>query len=186
MAALAIGFAAESVGWRVVGGPSTGQRTESALRLVFETIRPKSLDHHASLVRVASLETEFSLNPSVEEWEQSASTGRHASFGERSIKNSLRLTSALPAGKSLAQKRRTAKAMYSTMHTCRRPLRGSTHRKSLHRPLCHRQRAPQKTGCDCGGIEAFDLTGRRIYALLPRPVSREEWKLQREGGGRVH
>jgi hypothetical protein len=83
MAALAIGFAAESVGWRVVGGPSTGQRTESALRLVFETIRPKSLDHHASLVRVASLETEFSLKPSVEEWEQSASTGRHASFGER-------------------------------------------------------------------------------------------------------
>jgi hypothetical protein len=93
MAALAIGFAAESVGWRVVGGPSTGQRTESALRLVFETIRPKSLDHHASLVRVASLETEFSLKPSVEEWEQSASAGARffrrafdqklASFDER-------------------------------------------------------------------------------------------------------
>jgi hypothetical protein len=84
VAALTIGFAAESVGRRVVGTPSAGQRTESALLLsVFETIRPESLDHRASLVRVASLETGFSFKPSVEESEQSASTSRHASFGER-------------------------------------------------------------------------------------------------------
>jgi hypothetical protein len=83
MAALAIGFAAESVGRRVVGAPSAGQRTESALLSVFETIRPKSLDHRASLVQVASLETGFSFKPSIEESEQPASTSRHASFGER-------------------------------------------------------------------------------------------------------
>jgi hypothetical protein len=83
MAALAIGFAAESVGRRVVGVPSAGQRTESALLSVFETIRPKSLDHRASLVRVASLEPGFSLKASVEESEQPPSTSRHASFGER-------------------------------------------------------------------------------------------------------
>src|SRR5262249_38668639 len=83
MAALAIGFAAESVGWRVIGVPSAGQRTESALLSVFETSRPKSLDHRASLVRVASLETGFSFITSVEESEQPASTSRHASFGER-------------------------------------------------------------------------------------------------------
>jgi Protein of unknown function (DUF2778) len=83
MAALAIGFAAESIGWRVIGVPSAGQRTESALLSVVETFRPKSLDHHASLVRVASLETGFSFKTSVEESEQPASTSRHASFGER-------------------------------------------------------------------------------------------------------
>jgi len=83
IAALAIGFAAESVGRRVIGVPSAGQRTESALLSVFETIRPKSLDHRASLVRVASLETGFSFITSVEESEQPASTSRHASFGER-------------------------------------------------------------------------------------------------------
>jgi hypothetical protein len=83
VAALTIGFAAESVGRRVVGTPSAGQRTESALLSVFETIRPESLDHRASLVRVASLFTVFSFKPSVEESEQSASTSRHASFGER-------------------------------------------------------------------------------------------------------
>src|SRR5215831_19933636 len=79
MAALAIGFAAESVGRRVMGLPSAGPRTESAL----ETIRPKSLDDRASRVRVASLETGFSFKPPVEESEQPASTSRHASFGER-------------------------------------------------------------------------------------------------------
>jgi hypothetical protein len=84
VAALTIGFAAESVGRRVVGTPSAGQRTESALLLsVFETIRPESLDHRASLVRVASLETGFSFKPSVEESEPPTSTSRHASFGER-------------------------------------------------------------------------------------------------------
>src|SRR5262249_19409436 len=83
VAALTIGFAAESVGRRVVGAPSAGQRTESALFSVFETIRPKSLDHRASLVRVASLETEFAFEPAVEESEPPASTSRHASFGER-------------------------------------------------------------------------------------------------------
>ena len=52
---------------------------------VFETIRPKSLDHRASLVRVASLETGFAFEPAVEESEPPASTSRHASFGERFI-----------------------------------------------------------------------------------------------------
>jgi hypothetical protein len=80
MAALAIGFAAESVGRRVVGMPSAGQRTESALLSVFETIRPKSLDDRASRVRVASLETGFSFK---QESEQLASTSQHDSFGER-------------------------------------------------------------------------------------------------------
>jgi hypothetical protein len=83
VAALTIGFAAESVGRRVVGAPSAGQRTESALLSVFETIRPESLDHRASLVRVASLETELAFEPAVEESEPPASTSRHASFGER-------------------------------------------------------------------------------------------------------
>ena len=59
IAALAIGVALESVGRHVVGAASAGLRAESALFSVFETIRPKSLDHRASLVRVASLETGF-------------------------------------------------------------------------------------------------------------------------------
>src|SRR5262249_22681995 len=80
MTALAIGFAAESVGRRVVGVPSAGQRTESALLSVFETIRPKSLDDRASRVRVASLETGFSFK---QESEQLASTSQHFFFGER-------------------------------------------------------------------------------------------------------
>jgi len=83
IAALAIGFALESVGRRVVGAASAGLRAESALFSVFETIRPKSLDHRASLVRVASLETEFAFEPAVEESEPPTSTSRHASFGER-------------------------------------------------------------------------------------------------------
>ena len=83
IAALAIGFALESVGRRVVGAASAGLRAESALFSVFETIRPKSLDHRASLVRVASLETGFAFEPAVEESEPPASTSRHASFGER-------------------------------------------------------------------------------------------------------
>ena len=83
IAALAIGFALESVGRRVVGAASAGLRAESALFSGFETIRPKSLDHRASLVRVASLETGFAFEPAVEESEPPASTSRHASFGER-------------------------------------------------------------------------------------------------------
>ncbi len=83
IAALAIGFALESVGRRVVGAASAGLRAEPALFSVFETIRPKSLDHRASLVRVASLETEFAFEPAVEESEPPASTSRHTSFGER-------------------------------------------------------------------------------------------------------
>src|SRR5215467_12645287 len=65
MTALAIGFAAESLGQRVVGAASAGHRAEAALLSVFETIRPKSLDHRASLARVASLETGFSFKTSV-------------------------------------------------------------------------------------------------------------------------
>ena len=83
IAALAIGFALESVGRRVVGAASGVLRAEPALFSLFETIRPKSLDHRASLVRVASLETEFAFEPAVEESEPPAPTSRHASFGER-------------------------------------------------------------------------------------------------------
>jgi Tlde1 domain len=83
IAALAIGVALESVGRHVVGAASAGLRAESALFSVFETIRPKSLDHRASLVRVASLETGFAFESAVEESETPASTSRHTSFGER-------------------------------------------------------------------------------------------------------
>ena len=82
IAALTLGFALESVGRHVVGTASAG-RAESALFSVFETIRPKSLDHRASLVRVASLETGFAFEPAVEGSEPPASGSRHASFGER-------------------------------------------------------------------------------------------------------
>jgi len=82
IAALAMGVSLESVGRHLVGATSAGLRAESALFSVFETIRPKSLDHRASL-RVASLETEFAFEPAVEESEPPASTSRHASFGER-------------------------------------------------------------------------------------------------------
>jgi hypothetical protein len=49
------------------------------------TIRPKGLDHRASLVRVASLETGFAFQSAIEESETPASTSRHTSFGERSL-----------------------------------------------------------------------------------------------------
>ena len=55
IAALALGFALESVGRHVAGAASAGLRAESALFSVFETIRPKSLDHCASLVRVGAV-----------------------------------------------------------------------------------------------------------------------------------
>jgi hypothetical protein len=83
IAALAIGVALDSVGRHVAGAASVGLRAESALFSVFETIRPKNLDHRASLVRVASLETGFAFESAVEESEPPASTSRHASFGER-------------------------------------------------------------------------------------------------------
>src|SRR5262245_10435871 len=88
IAALAIGVAlsvgvALSAGRYVVGAASAGLRADSALFSVFETIRPKSLDHHTSLVRVASLETGFAFESAVEESEPRASTSGHASFGER-------------------------------------------------------------------------------------------------------
>src|SRR5262249_41053826 len=83
MTALAIGFAAGSLGQRVVGAASAGHRAESALLSVFESIRPKSLNHSAPLVHVASLETGFAFKPAVEESEPPVSTSRHDSFGER-------------------------------------------------------------------------------------------------------
>src|SRR5262245_61464980 len=83
MTALAIGFAAGSLGQRVVGAASAGHRAESPLLSVFESIRPKSLNHSASLVHVASLETGFAFKPAVEESEPPVSTSRHDSFGER-------------------------------------------------------------------------------------------------------
>src|SRR5262249_23302953 len=83
IAALAIGVALESVRRHVVGAASAALRAESALFSVFETIRPKSLDHRASLVRVASLETGVAFESAIEESEALASTSRHTSFGER-------------------------------------------------------------------------------------------------------
>jgi hypothetical protein len=83
IAALAIGVALDSVGRHVAGAASVGLRAESALFSVFETIRPKSLDHRASLVRVASLETGFAFESPAEESEPPTSTSRHASFGDR-------------------------------------------------------------------------------------------------------
>jgi hypothetical protein len=83
IAALAIAVALHSVGRHVAGAASVGLRTESALLSVFETVRVKSLDHRASLVRVASLETGFAFESAAEESEPPASTSRHASFGER-------------------------------------------------------------------------------------------------------
>src|SRR5262245_66398916 len=65
------------------GAISAELRAESALFSVFETIRPKSLDHRASLVRVASLGTGFAFESAVEESEPPVSTSRHDSFGER-------------------------------------------------------------------------------------------------------
>src|SRR6516165_1363164 len=112
MTALAIGFAAESVGRRVVGVPSAGQRTESALLSVFETIRPKSLDHRGSLVRVASLETGFLSN--LRSRSRSNRRQRAATLLSASVfsSTSLRSTSALRAGTSLSPRRRTATATY--------------------------------------------------------------------------
>ena len=83
IAALAIGVALDSVGRHVAGAASVGLRAESALFSVFETIRPKSLDHRASLVRVASLGTGFTFESTVGESEPPASTSRHDSFDER-------------------------------------------------------------------------------------------------------
>jgi Protein of unknown function (DUF2778) len=83
IAALAIGVALDSLGRHVAGATIAGLRAESALFSVFETIRPKSLDHRASLVRVASLETGFAFESAVEESEPPAPMSRHASFGER-------------------------------------------------------------------------------------------------------
>src|SRR5262245_63365076 len=88
IAALAIGVAlsvgiALSTGRYVVGAASAGLRADSALFSVYETIRPKTLDHRASLVRVASLEAGFAFESAVEESEPPASTSPHASFGER-------------------------------------------------------------------------------------------------------
>jgi Protein of unknown function (DUF2778) len=83
IAALAIGVAVDSVGRRVAGAASAGLGAESALFSVFETIRPKRLDHRASFVRVASLETGFAFEVAVEASEPPGSTSRHASFGER-------------------------------------------------------------------------------------------------------
>jgi hypothetical protein len=83
IAALAIGVGLDSAGRHVAGAASVGLWAESALFSVFETIRPKSLDHRASLVRVASLETGFAFESAIEESETLASTSRHTSFGER-------------------------------------------------------------------------------------------------------
>ena len=83
IAALAIGVALGSVGRHVASAANAGLRAESALFSVFETIRPKNLDHRESLVRVASLETGFAFESAIEESEPPASTSRHASFGER-------------------------------------------------------------------------------------------------------
>src|SRR5262249_36989398 len=83
IAALAIGVALDSACRHVAGRASAVLRAESAVFSDFETIRPKSLDHRASLVRVASLETGFAFESAVQEAGPPASTNRDASFGER-------------------------------------------------------------------------------------------------------
>src|SRR5262249_54271400 len=82
IAALAIGVTL-SVCRHVAGPAGAVLRAESAVFSGFETIRPKSLEHRASLVRVASLETGFAFESAVQEAGPPASTSGDASFGER-------------------------------------------------------------------------------------------------------
>src|SRR5262249_13889538 len=125
MTALAIGFAAESVGQRVVGAASAGHRAESPLLSVFESIRPKSLNHSASLVHVASLETGFAFKPAVEESEQPASTSRHASFGERFLFDLASFDERFAGGDISVAETEDSESNVLTMHTCHRRVRGS-------------------------------------------------------------
>jgi hypothetical protein len=168
MAALAIGFAVEPVGRRIVGPPSAGQRTEAS---VFETIRPKSLDHRASLVQVASLETGFSFKPSVEESEQPASTSRHFFRRAFSLRPKARFVRRALCGRGhLCRKDRgqreqrtqlcilaTARSGGAGISTCYQPIYAQA---CTGRFITASERS-KKTGCDCGGIKAIDLTARR-------------------------
>jgi hypothetical protein len=76
IAALAIGVARDLVCRHIAGRASAVLRAESAVFSDFETIRPKSFDHRASLVRATSLETGFALESRVQEAEPQASTSR--------------------------------------------------------------------------------------------------------------
>ena len=114
IAALAIGVALESVGRHVTGTAKAGLRAESVPISVFETIRPKNLDHRASLVRVASLETMFV--PNLQSRTRSHRRRRAATILSASVfsstKNSLHSASALRAPTSLSQKRRKTRVTY--------------------------------------------------------------------------
>ena len=173
IAALAIGVALDSLGRHLAGAASGGLRAESARFSVSETIRPKSLAHRAPLVRVASLETGVAFESAVEESEPPASTSSHASFGERfhfdqklasfderfagadisvaeaeegasNVLNSARLPSPDPGEDAIAP-------------ISDRPTRAEACNSSF---ITARERH-KKTGCDCGGIEGFVLTGRQ-------------------------
>jgi hypothetical protein len=67
----------------IAGRASAVLRAESAVFSEFETIRQKSFDHRASLVRVTSLETGFAFESRAQEAEPQASTSRDASFNKR-------------------------------------------------------------------------------------------------------
>jgi Tlde1 domain len=83
IAALGIGIALASVGRHVVGAVSAGVQADPGSISVFETIRPKSPDHHAPLARRASLEIRLGSEAAASETEAPAPTRRHASFAER-------------------------------------------------------------------------------------------------------
>ena len=122
IAALAMGVSLE------FGAISAGLRAESALFSVFETIRPKSLDHRASLVRVASLGTGFAIESAVEESEPPASTSRHDSFGERFLfDQKLASFDERFAGADISvAETEDGESNVLTMHTCHRRVRAST------------------------------------------------------------
>jgi hypothetical protein len=167
IAALAIGAALDSVGRHLAEAASATLWAESALFSVFETIRPKSLDHRASLVRVASLEAGFAFESVIEESEPPASTSRHASFGERFLFDQ-NLASFderfLGADISVAEPEEGARNVLNlpspdsrehAIAQCDRPIRAEA---CNSRFITARERR-KKTGCDCGGIEGFDFTG---------------------------
>jgi Protein of unknown function (DUF2778) len=83
IAAIAVGVTLESAGRYVAGALGAGVPARSAPISALATARPKTLDHRAPLVRVASLGAAFAFEPAVEASEPSTATGYGASFGER-------------------------------------------------------------------------------------------------------
>jgi Protein of unknown function (DUF2778) len=90
IAAVGIGVALESVGRYAVDAASAVLRAESPSDSVAETIQPKSFERRASLVHVASLETDVAFTSALGASDPRASFGDRflfdqeiASFGER-------------------------------------------------------------------------------------------------------